>query len=102
MRERVHCYWAYDKARLLIGVRTGVALCGQRGVLRAQLTCHPGEITCVKCFNARVEQEKNLKYTAPSKVGSKTPSKEDGRNAGPPKRKQTVARVKATRRSDKG
>lgn len=45
----IHSYWSPDRPHLLIGLHNGIALCGERGVPRKQLTCTEQQITCKNC-----------------------------------------------------
>ncbi|SRR6266702_5343628 len=45
----MHSYWSPDRPHLLEGLGTGIAMCGERGVPRKQLTCAEKQVTCKTC-----------------------------------------------------
>jgi hypothetical protein len=56
----IHLYWAYDHApHLLSSTRTGVSLCGYRGVPNNHLTNFPKFCTCQECLLIRKEYVKD-------------------------------------------
>jgi hypothetical protein len=52
-----HLHWAFRKPHLLLGVTTGVALCGERGVPKDQLTAVAKYSNCTRCKMAYNKRE---------------------------------------------
>lgn len=58
MKEKpIHLHWAWKKPHLLVGVTSGVAMCGLRGVSKHDLTSVPKYTTCTKCKVAYNKEE---------------------------------------------
>jgi hypothetical protein len=60
----VHLYWAFKKPHLLVGLTTGVTLCGLHGVAKRDLTSIPKYSTCTKCkivYNKREANDANAR-----------------------------------------
>lgn len=99
MKESTHLYWAFDRPHLLIGLNTGVALCGERGILKSRLTCISSAVTCRSCQKTKLAHKKSLSYTGTSKPPQKEESKSDVRRS--TRDSRTPARVRPVGKKNK-